>query len=75
MTTQQRRDTLSAAILAELAAYATMRGLVPDLAKPHAVRAPLTRRQQSAVDDYAAARERLRLARQAEPVDLPLATH
>ena len=63
MTPTRRRDTLAAAIQAEHVAYVTMRDLVPDLALPRARRRPLTRRQQAAVEDYAQARERLRLAR------------
>jgi hypothetical protein len=71
MGTQQHRDSLAAAILAESVAYATMRDLVPDLALPLAQRVALSRRQQAAVADYEAARERLRLARLADAAPCP----
>ena len=61
MTPRTPGERLAAAIRAEQTAYATMRALVPDLALPAARRAPLSRRQRSAVVDYSHACERLRL--------------
>ena len=62
-TPRPGHDTLDSAIVAEYAAYSAMRELVPDLALPLAQRRPLSRRQQSAVDDYADAHRRLLVAR------------
>jgi hypothetical protein len=66
---EQRKDTVAAAVQAELEAYRTMRDLVPDLALPVTERPALTRRQQKAFTDYTQARERLRLARAASSTD------
>lgn len=57
--------TLRDVMLAERAAYETMRVLVPDLALPRERRGPLNARQQEAIAAYQELRDRLEELRSA----------
>ena len=57
------RYALRSAMMAERRAYETMRALVPDLALPRELRRPLNERQQAAIDEYHALRDRLEVLR------------
>lgn len=65
MPAQPEDRELHAAIAAERAAYLLARDLIPELALPATERGQLDTRQQSALEDYEHANERLTRAKAA----------